>query len=385
MTHIVIIGTGLAGYNLARELRKRPEDVELTLITRDDGAFYSKPMLSNGLAKQKQAADLPMGDADKMRADLKARIVTHTAVTAIDREAQSLQLDNGEQVKYDKLVIATGANPIRFPIDGDGSDDVLVVNNLDDYAAFRTKLEAKTNHKSSVAIIGPGLIGCEFANDLAQAGHAVTVIGPDEAPMSTLLPTEVGRVLEKALSDLGVNWCLQLTTSAINKTATGYELVLSDGQTVQADLVLSAIGLRSDISLAEAAGLECQRGIVVDRTLQSSDKNIYALGDCAEVEGLVLPFVMPLMNGARALAATLCSESTKVVYPAMPVLVKTPAMTTIVSPPARAAKGEWEFTKLDNGIKALFKDGEQLLGFALLGDAISEKQALTKELPPVLS
>jgi len=389
MTHIVIIGTGLAGYNLARELRKRPEEIELTLITRDDGAFYSKPMLSNGLAKQKQAADLPMGDADKMRADLKASILTHTAVNAIDRESQSLQLDNGEQVKYDKLVIATGANPIRFPIDGDGSDDVLVVNNLDDYAVFRTKLEEKTkvksSAKSSVAIIGPGLIGCEFANDLAQAGHAVTVIGPDEAPMSTLLPTEVGRVLEKALSDLGVNWCLKLTTSAINKTATGYELVLSDGQTVQADLVLSAIGLRSDISLAEAAGLQCQRGIVVDRSLQSSDENIYALGDCAEVEGLVLPFVMPLMNGARALAATLCGESTKVSYPAMPVLVKTPAMATVVSPPARDAQGEWELTKLDNGIKALFKDGEQLLGFALLGDAVSEKQALTKELPPVLS
>ncbi len=389
MTHIVIIGTGLAGYNLARELRKRPEEIELTLITRDDGAFYSKPMLSNGLAKQKQATDLPMGDADKMRADLKASILTHTAVTAIDRETQALQLDNGEQVKYDKLVIATGANPIRFPIDGDGSDDVLVVNNLDDYARFRTKLEEKTkvksSAKSSVAIIGPGLIGCEFANDLAQAGHAVTVIGPDEAPMSTLLPTEVGRVLEKALSDLGVNWCLKLTTSAINKIATGYELVLSDGQTVQADLVLSAIGLRSDISLAEAAGLECQRGIVVDRTLQSSDENIYALGDCAEVEGLVLPFVMPLMNGARALAATLCGESTKVSYPAMPVLVKTPAMATVVSPPARDAQGEWELTKLDNGIKALFKDGERLLGFALLGDAVSEKQALTKELPSVLS
>jgi rubredoxin-NAD+ reductase len=380
MTSIVIIGTGLAGYNLAREIRKYSQDITLTLVTRDDGAFYSKPMLSNALAKQKQAADLPMADADKMRADLNATILTHTTVMNIDSTAKTLQLDNGEQLSYDKLVLATGANPIRFPMQGDGTDDVLVVNNLVDYAQFRTRLQAN----SSVAIIGPGLIGCEFANDLAQTGHEVTVIGPDKAPMSTLLPTDVGRVLQEALSGLGVTWCLELTTSAINKNQNGYELLLSDGQTLQADLVLSAIGLRADTSLAEAAGIKCNRGVAVNRYLQSSDEAIYALGDCAEVESLVLPFVMPLMNAARTLAATLCGEPTQVSYPAMPVLIKTPAMPTVVSAPPRDAKGEWEFTKLDNGIKALFKDKDQLLGFALLGDAVAEKQALTKALPPVL-
>lgn len=378
---IVIIGTGLAGYNLAREIRKRSQDLELTLITADDGAFYSKPMLSNALAKQKLPAELPMADADKMRADLNATILTETTVTSIDRSNKRLHLDNGNQLSFDKLVLATGANPVRFPMDGDGVDDVLVVNTLKDYAQFRTKLK----DNASVAIIGPGLIGCEFANDLAATGHKATVIGPDKAPMSTLLPTEVGTILQTALTGLGVDWCLERTVSAINKSNAGYELLLSDGQTVAADLVLFAIGLRADVSLAEAAGMSCQRGVVVNQYLQSSDENIYALGDCAEVEGLVLPFVMPLMNGARALAATLCGESTKVTYPAMPVLVKTPVMTTIVSPPAPSAKGEWQFSEMDNGIKALFKDGDQLLGFALLGDAAAEKQALTKQLPPVLN
>ena len=112
---IVIIGTGLAGYNLAREIRKRSADPQLTLITRDDGAFYSKPMLSNALAKQKQPTELPMGDADKMATDLNATILTGVVVTKIDAGAKSLQLDNGDQLTYDKLVITTGANPIRFP------------------------------------------------------------------------------------------------------------------------------------------------------------------------------------------------------------------------------------------------------------------------------
>lgn len=380
MTSIVITGTGLAGYNLAREIRKLSTDTSLTLITRDDGAFYSKPMLSNALAKQKTPAELPMADADKMRADLDATILTNTTVNNIDRDARTLQLNNGETISYDKLVLATGANPIQFPMDGDAVDDVMVVNNLDDYSIFRDRLEGK----KSVAIIGPGLIGCEFANDLITNNYEVTIIGPDKAAMSTLLPTEAGKVLQDALSELGVDWFLELTVSAINKTETGYELTLSDGHKVTAGMVLSAIGLRPDTGLAEAAGIETSRGIVVDRFLQSSDEHIYALGDCAEVEGQVLPFVMPLMNGARALAATLCGNATQVNYPAMPVLVKTPAMPTVVSPPASNAQGQWEFTQMDKGIKALFKSGDRLLGFALLGDAVNEKMALTKELPPVL-
>lgn len=382
---IVIIGTGLAGYNLAQEIRKCSGGARLTLITRDDGAFYSKPMLSNALARQKQASDLPTADADKMRADLNATILTRTAVINIDREARSLRLEDGEQLDYDKLVLATGARPVRFPIDGDGADDVLVVNNLDDYAQFRSRLEDESRKdKSTVAIIGTGLIGCEFANDLALAGREVTMVGSGRAPMSSLLPIEAGQVLQASLSSLGVRWCLERTVSAINKKQQDYELVLSDGQTVQAGLVLSAIGLRADMRLADIAGIDYRRGVVVDRHLQSSDESIYALGDCAEVAGLVLPFVMPLMIGARALAATLCGEPTTVNYPAMPVLVKTPVLTTVVSPPPKGADGEWQFTNMDNGIKALFKNGDQLLGFALLGDAVSEEQALTKELPVVL-
>lgn len=380
MISIVIIGTGLAGYNLAREIRKLSDDAQLTLVTRDDGAFYSKPMLSNALAKQKAPDDLPMADADKMQADLKATIYTNATASEIDPQAKTVKLENGEVISYDKLVLATGAKPIQFPMNGDGVDDVLVVNNLRDYRIFRDRLEGK----KSVAIIGPGLIGCEFANDLVANNFQVTVIGPDKAAMGTLLPNEAGKVLQDALSEQGVKWCLQTTVSAINKTDSGLELTLSDGQTILADVVLSAIGLKPDIQLAEQAGIETGRGVIVNRQLQSSNEHIYVLGDCAEVEGLVLPFVMPLMNGARALAATLCGNATDVNYPAMPVLVKTPTMPTVVSPPPRDAQGNWEFIPMDYGIKALFRDGDRLLGFALLGDAANEKMVLTKELPPVL-
>ena len=161
--------------------------------------------------------------------------------------------------------------------------------------------------------------------------------------------------------------------------------MLDNQQVLDVDVVLSAIGLRGNNDLAQAAGLRLNRSIVVDRLLRTSDPNVYALGDCAEVDGLVLPFVMPLMQQARALAATLCGEQTAVSYPAMPVLVKTTSYPVVVSPPPFNAQGEWEEQVLEGGVKALYKSDDALLGFALTGSAVSEKQALAKLLPMLLA
>jgi len=377
---IIIIGTGLAGYNLAREIRKRDGKIPLILVTRDDGAFYSKPMLSNGFAKNKLASDLPMADADKMREDLAATIYTVTSVKAVEPGLHRIHLDSGDILEYSKLVLATGASPIKFPMDGDAADHVITVNNLADYAHFRETLAGK----KSIAIIGPGLIGTEFANDLLTADYEVHVIGPDEAPLGRLLPAEAGAMLQNVLSNLGVHWHLQTLVKAINKQGEHYRLSLKNGDELVVDIVLSAIGLKPDLSLANPAGLKTNRGIIANRYLQTSEKDIFVLGDCAEIEGLVLPFVMPLMQGARALAATLTGEATEVTYPAMPVVVKTPAHPVVVSPPPYEAPGEWEVEILQDGVRALFKAGEDLLGFVLTGSTVSEKQALTKLLPAVL-
>jgi rubredoxin-NAD+ reductase len=150
--------------------------------------------------------------------------------------------------------------------------------------------------------------------------------------------------------------------------------------------VLSAVGLKPKLALAQAAGLTASRGIVVGRYLETSAPDVYALGDCAEVGGQVLPFVMPIMHAARALGPTLAGNRTAVSYPAMPVLVKTPACPTIVAPPPPAAAGEWRIEATGDGVKSLYIDAAgKLLGFALNGAATSERAKLTKELPPVLA
>lgn len=378
---IVIIGTGLAGYTLAREIRKRDAQVPLCLITHDDGAFYSKPMLSNALGKHKTPDDLATANVEKMREDLAAEILDHATVTAIDTDRHRLELDNGKVLEYARLVLAVGAQPISPPLQGNAVTNVCSVNSLTDYRHFRDHIAGK----HSIAILGPGLIGCEFANDLIHAGYEVHVIGPDAWPLGRLLPMQAGSAVKQALRDIGVQWHLQCTAQQVNTAGDKLQVVLDNGEQLEVDVVLSAIGLRANNTLAQAAGLQLNRGIVVDRLLKTSHDDVYAMGDCAEVEGMVLPFVMPLMQQARALAATLTGEATPVIYPAMPVLVKTTSYPVVVSPPSLNAQGEWSEEMLDGGVKALFKAGDTLLGFALTGSAVTEKQALTKLAPQVLA
>lgn len=378
---LVIIGSGLAGYTVAREFRKLDQSTALTLITSDDGAFYSKPMLSNALSRGKDAAGLVTSSADEMRANLNATIMTATEVKQIDPEHRVVMTSSGD-VTYDSLVLACGAIPFRPPIAGDAAEEVLSINNLTDYAHFRERLE----RAKRVAIIGPGLIGCEFANDLVTTEREVAIIGPDPHPISTLLPATVGKALQAALTQRGVKWHLGTTAAAVNREDSQYCITLESGAKLMADLVISAVGLHPNTALAESAGLDINRGVVTNRLLETSVKSIYAVGDCAEVVGLNLPFVAPLMAGARALAKTLSSTPTEVVYPAMPVAIKTPACPLVVSPPPRGAAGEWSYAGEPPDIAARFSDADgNLLGFALAGDAVKEKQLLTAALPPLLS
>lgn len=374
MKPIIIVGTGLAGYSLGREFRRLDKERPLLFITADDGASYSKPMLSNALAQGKDAQALVMADAAAMEASLGALVQCHTRVEQIDAPGQRLYAD-GEWLEYEALVLATGAQPIRLAYDGEGAEDVISVNSLADYAAYRERLQGAER----VAIIGPGLIGCEFANDLLSQQKGVTVIGPDAYPISTLLPTQVGEALQSALQSEGVEWHLGTVVEGIDRDNGGYRLGLKSGQQVMADLVVSAVGLVPDLTLAKQCGLAVNRGIQVDRHLRSSVPTIYALGDCAEVDGKNLPFVMPLMLGAKALAKTLAGDETEVAYPVMPVVIKTPACPLVAVPPPRGAAGGWSVEAGDKGVAARFHGADgQMLGFALAGDAVGQKGELLK-------
>lgn len=376
MAPIVIIGSGLAGYTLARELRKLDRATPLALVTADDGRFYSKPMLSNALASGKRAGDLALKPAAAMAEELNATLHAGTDVQAIDLAARRLRTSAGE-FAWSKLVLALGADPIRLPLSGEGAAAVLSVNDLRDYARFRAAIEGGKR----VAILGAGLIGCEFANDLVLGGHAVEVIDIAAQALGRLLPAEAAAGMRDALAAAGVRWHLGRKAVAVDRAGAALVLRFEDGAQIETDVILSAVGLAPRAALARDAGLAVRRGIVVDRFLRASEREVYALGDCAEVGDQVLPFVMPIMHAARALASTLSGSDKAVVYPPMPVVVKTPALPTVVCPPAPGAAGAWQIESETGGTLARYVDAaDRLLGFALTGAATAEKNRLVKEL-----
>ncbi|MES9854298.1 MAG: FAD-dependent oxidoreductase [Candidatus Thiodiazotropha sp. L084R] len=380
MDKILILGSGLAGYSLAREIRAIDDKIPLHMITADAGDFYSKPMLSNGLAQGKVADDLINTSADAMSERLDMTIETSCVVLQIIPEEQKIVTNQGER-SYSTLVLALGARPIVPVMRGDAVDQRITINSLYDYQDFRSQLPESPAH---IAIIGPGLIGCEFANDLLGSGYQVSLIGPDPHPISTLLPETTGKTLQDAMSQAGAEWHLRQTAAIMDRSAGGFKLTLTDASTLDCDLVISAVGLLPEMQLASGAGLETGRGIKTDRLLNTSSANIFALGDCAEVGGLNLPYVMPIMNAARALAKTLTGNPTEVVYPAMPVVIKTPLHPIVIAPPMRGVPGEWKNQTDDHGTECLFRapDGS-LLGFVLSGGHVDQKQALSKLLPPM--
>ena len=378
---LVIIGTGLAGYNLAREFRKLDTETPLLLITADDGRSYSKPMLSTGFAMNKDADALGMTVAGPMAIQLNAEIRTHTKVTRLDPANRRVWIGS-EPVPYRDLVIAWGAQTINVPVAGDAQEAIFPINDLLDYGRFREAAQGKRR----VLILGAGLIGCEFANDLLHGGYEVELVAPCEQIMPSLLPVEPAAAVQRGLESLGACFHLGPVLERLERDDDGLVARLSDGQKIPCDLVVSAVGLRPRTELAEAAGMQVSRGIEVDRLLQTSAEHVYALGDCAEVEGLNLLYVMPLMSGVRALARTLTGQPTPVTYGPMPITVKTPVCPLVVSPPAAGSEGRWSVEGEGNDLTALFQDREgRLLGYALTGTAVQQRLALNKQLPPVLA
>jgi rubredoxin-NAD+ reductase len=370
---LVIIGSGHAGYGLVEAVRARDAEREIHVFTADDGGLYSKPALSNALALGKDAAALLDEPALAIERRLGIRVHAFCPVERIDTEGKRITTRLGE-MEYGQLVLATGASPIRIPVEGEAGA-LLSVNDRSDYAAMRERLDT-LGRAARVAIIGDGLIGCEFANDLAQAGHAVEVVGLAERPLPRLLPEAGSRVLREALSRLGVGWHLSRSLARVDVESDGYLLTLTDGSTLEADLVVSAVGLAPNVELARAAGVDCGRGIRVDDHLATSLPDVYALGDAVELDGQLLPYLAPINAGLRALAATLAGTPTPVSYPVMPVMVKTPAAPVCVVVPPAEAEASWRTTATVDGVEAGCYDAAgRLVGFALVGEAAMSRRS----------
>ncbi len=403
-TPLVVVGAGLAAWTTVREFRKLDSITPVIVVTADSGDFYAKPGLSNALAQNRTPQQLVSTPAARMVETLGVSLLAHTTVAHLDTARRELTLQShgvSRTLPYSQLVLATGARPIRSAIAGNAAAQVLSVNSLDDFAAFHATLAGQppdsdavrtapqvpdvNRNSKTVLVIGAGLIGCEFANDLLQVGHRVHVVDPSPRPLAALLPEAAGLQLQQALQELGARWHFGSTVQAVDAGSAAPLLVtLADGTQVQADAVLSAIGLRADTALASAAGLVCERGIVVDAFLQTSAEQVYALGDAAQYASAgqrTLPYVMPLMNAAKALAATLAGTRTELVFPLMPVSIKTPALPIVVAAAHPALAGSWvaDAAELPGVWRFMDADGFAR-GFVLTGKSTARRMELSKSI-----
>jgi len=375
---VVIVGSGLGGYSLAREFRKLDRETPVTVVTADGGESYSKPMLSNAFAQGKSIAALVMKTAEQMAAELNITVLTRHRLTGIDRDHKRITLEGATTaLSYDKLVLAIGADPRDYKVEGSDVVPVRTVNDLDGYAAWRDALP----QGGKVLLIGAGLIGAEFANDLVGAGYAVTLVDPAPWPLGRLLPEALGKAMAEALTAAGIT--LHLSRS-VTKLEPGVA-TLDDGTQVAFDQALSAIGLIPRTKLAVDAGITVDKGVVVDKQLRTNDPAIFAVGDCAQTAVGPLPFVLPLMAQARALAANLAGTPTDLKLPAMPVVVKTPCLPVAVCPPPFGLAGSWSVEGEGRDLRALYLDQDgKPQGFALTGTKAAERQTLGKTMPDML-
>lgn len=369
---IVVIGSGLAGFGVLREMRRLSPQAKLTMITAEEGHFYSKPALSTALAKGKTAETLVTTPIEKIAAQLRLDARTGREAEAIDRVAKAV-LTTGGPVPYDKLILATGAAPFRPELGGDAAHRTISVNRLTDYERFRRELP----DGATVLVMGAGLVGTEFANDLISSGYRPIVVDMLPLPLAQLTPPEVGMMVRDALAAQGVAWHLgrRIETIEYRVPAPGYVATLDDGSRIEVDIVLSAVGLRPDVSLADEAGLAIDRGIVVDEHGRTSDPDIFAIGDCAQYPHGLSAYVTPIMAAARAIAASALGTTTAMRFPPLSVQVKTTLLPINLLPPAGGTAGEWRMVEQDEaGSKHGFFDAAGTLrGYVLTGDRCEER------------
>jgi rubredoxin-NAD+ reductase len=373
---VVIAGAGLAGFAVAREFRKRDATTPVIMASADEASYYSKPALSNALKAGAAPAALVLRQAEAVAEELHIDIWPRSPLECIDPGRRKVQV-NDREVAYGKLVLAVGADPVAPAVDGDAAGEIHQVNDLADYARFRMRLEGARH----VLIVGAGLVGCEFANDIASTGVRVTCVDLFDYPLARFCPPECGEAVRASLAAIGVEWRLSSRVRRLDRQGAALVATLAEGDAIECDVVLAAVGLRPRVAVAAAAGLKLGRGITADACLRTSAEDVFAIGDCSEVNGELRPFVMPIMAGARALAISLGGRATPVDFGHMPVIVKTPACPAVLLPPPQSCEGEWQVDGGPEERRAVFQDATGAVrGFALIGAATRQRQALLRSM-----
>ena len=296
---LVMVGNGMAGVRTLEELLKlSPDMYDITVFGAEPHANYNRILLSPVLAGEQTISDIMLNDVDWYR-DNHITLHLNKKVVKIDRKARVVYAEDGTTAHYDRLLLATGSTPFILPVPGNDLDGVIGFRDIHDVDAM---IAASQQHRHAV-VIGGGLLGLEAANGLKLRGMDVTVIHIADWLLERQLDQTAARLLQKNLEEKGLKFLLKKQTEQlVGRNGRVAAVRFKDGSEIPADLVVMAVGIRPNTALAESAGIHCNRGVVVNDTMQTYDPRIYAIGECVSHRGTAYGLVAPLFEMSKVCA-----------------------------------------------------------------------------------
>jgi nitrite reductase [NAD(P)H] large subunit len=295
---LVLIGNGMAGMRAIEELLEiAPEMYDITVFGSEPYGNYNRILLSPVLAAEKTIDDIMLNTVE-WYAENGITLHTNKTIVDIDRRNCKVIADDGSVESYDRLLLATGSNPFIIPVPGHDLPGVISFRDIKDVDDM---LDASKKHKHAV-VIGGGLLGLEAANGLMLQGMHVTVVHLVETLMERQMDAASGAMLKKSLEERGLNFLMSTSTEAIVGDGQVKGVRFKGGLEIAADLVVMAVGIRPNMALAEKVGLHCERGVVVNDTMQTFDPRVYSVGECIQHRGETYGLVAPLFEQAKVCA-----------------------------------------------------------------------------------
>ncbi|XNT09624.1 NADH:flavorubredoxin reductase NorW [Vibrio cyclitrophicus] len=376
MDNIVLVGAGFAALQTIKMIRKTDPNIAITIVTADAGIEYSKPNLSHVFSQAQTPQQLAINTAQQLAELHNVVIKTNVWVNEINTEQQFI-VAGDDIIPYSKLVMATGAAPFIPAAEGLSAQATITLNSLEEFEKHKAQIDAAQR----ITVIGGGLIGVELAFDLQTAGKSVTVIEPASYLLGSLVPPFISLELERELRKAGVTVETDALVSHATYLADGVRLQTTSSRLIKTDVVIAAAGLMPNTALAQQTGMAVNRGIIVDEAMRINIKNVYAIGDCAEIQGRVMAYLQPAILAANVLAKQLTTGEGKLSLPHIMTKVKTPSYPIQLAGRDIQTAQSWE-TRFDpKGIVAKgFNEANQLVGFIVTGEHTKAAFPLLKEL-----
>ena len=365
---LVVVGNGMAGMRTVEELLKlAPELYDITVFGAEPHGNYNRILLSPVLAGEKNIDDI-MIHPRQWYLDNGVTLHAGDPVVHIDRRRRLVRSKSGREVWYDRLLLATGSTPFIVPVPGHTLPGVIGFRDISD---VDTMLEASPAGGQAV-VIGGGLLGLEAANGLLRRGMQVTVVHVTDSLMNQQLDKPASLMLKTALERKGLIFMLEAHTAEIIGSKRVSAVRFKDGSKIPADLVVMAAGVRPNVNLAKAAGLHCERAIVVDDTLQTYDPRIYAVGECVQHRSATFGLVAPIWDQAKVCGAHLArSGHRRYVQSATPTKLKVTGVDLYSVGDFIGGEGTDDLVLRDprRGVyKRLVLAGNRITGAVLYGD-----------------